>query len=207
MIILIIITLCCTTSLGLGESFSLRSNVCFGDTQEQIIEKETQQGVTIAKHQNNTLNATVVLAGVPNTKLSYSFDSNNKLIKMSYFLETDESFEQINNALIKKYGSTTYNHVTGKKLNGFTDPIAALHANADPWDPSNPRYYDWIIEDTDGSLIHIRHSAILGLTIDFTTFNYFAIRKFHAIEYTHYSQESKEWNAYMNYQNSVANDL
>lgn len=214
-----VLVLCCACSIAFGEEFALRNNVRFGDTLQEVIQKEAETGIELLEDEDSWY-AFVELAGYTGTKLSYYFDDNNKLIEMCYSLETNENYSQINDLLVQKYGSTPYNHVTGKAIAVFSIPkeweygYTMVLTGKYAWEEvpyfkyTDPHYYHWFFEQEDGSVIQIYHEAWVRHEFDFRPeIADFVAEPTHNLGYELFNKESEEAIAYMKFKNSVANDI
>lgn len=117
---------------AVAEEFTLRNGICFGDTMEEVLEKETFAIDDMADGTNDeeasssddddeddeeeypyyitTVEGTV--AGISDSYIRYNFDADKTLKEVIYYFDSnsdkdlsDSDYESVYDGLVRKYGS------------------------------------------------------------------------------------------------------
>lgn len=120
-----LLVLCCVTPAFAEEEFTLRNGIKFGDTIEDIVEKET----TLTQNEENSNWFTGTIAGYKDSDAGFIFDDDGKLTDMVYvFDQFDKDYKSredvssvyatLYRSIANKYGSAIGN--TGGTLELIT---------------------------------------------------------------------------------------
>lgn len=150
-----------------AEGFSLRNNISFGDTmdevhsKEELLIKEIDNQVEADEeypYSLTTQNGTV--AGVENSYIVYNFDNNEQLREVVYWLKEssnadriDAQYRSINEGLVRKYGDALGNKdgstyaVVGSAIDLTSYTVSLMKALGGP---AGIRDYDeWVVSGND----------------------------------------------------------
>lgn len=115
--ILIAVVLMLTSTSGIGEEFSLHNGSTFGMTKEEVVELESNAGITFEESTSGNnffpsnlprLEATTYAAGREGTSVYYLFNKNEKVNSLLYissdFMQEPIENDDVLNTLNEKYG-------------------------------------------------------------------------------------------------------
>lgn len=225
--IMFILILSCVTSSA--ESFMLRNGITFGDTMEDVLEKETFEIDTIDEENDNEeatdpdaepveypYSITTVentLAGIPESYIYYKFDANKTLKEVDYHFRSssykdtiDNDYDKVNEGLIRKYGTPLgYTNgdcyiFTGSAIEGAAI-IAYLFEMLDGY--GDLRDYDeWDVEYDD---YHVKIEQVEY----YYGSSYSEIDYCHRMSYTYFTDEdlNAEMDSKKDSQNAVDSDI
>lgn len=113
------------------EEFTLHSGTTFGMSVDEVVKLEKDAGFNVEKGEQkaaegmglafsveSSVRATGKIAGFDNTTAYYSFE-DGELYRMCYVFEGN-CFQELENALEKKYGTTEYCSLSGMVMPEFT---------------------------------------------------------------------------------------
>ena len=163
MLIISILCLSVAATSFAEEDFTLRNGIKFGDTIDDILQKETS--LTRNSETSNTF--TGKIAGYSDAECTFSFDAEGKLKSMHYdFSEscysrdsTSDVYKKLYQSLVRQYGSAEGN--TGGSCELITGPAMTqmalwvyLLGAMDKCDGDYYDYDEWIV-DTDSYHVKI----------------------------------------------------
>lgn len=161
-LISMLLVLCCATSAFAEEEFTLRSGIKFGDTIEDIVEKETT--LTREDDDSNWFKGTI--AGYKDSQALFSFDDNGKLEDMCYAFDqfgndyksssdVSDVYATLYKSVVRKYGSPLGN--TGGNVELITGSamtrmgiVVYMIGGMDGYDGDYLDYDEWIVDCTGG---------------------------------------------------------
>lgn len=154
--VFLVILMVLTSNFAFAEEFELRNGICFGDTMETIVEKET----TLTRKSDDSTSFSGRIAGFDDSDCDFEFDENEKLISMNYEFtcyskdSTMTNYKTLYDSLVRKYGKPKGN--TGGNCELITGPAVSTMAI---WvylfgelDGCSSDYYDydeWIVDVSD----------------------------------------------------------
>ena len=157
-----LLVLCCVTSAFAEEEFTLRSGIKFGDTIEDILEKET----TLTREGDDSNRFKGTIAGFKDSQALFSFNDDGKLEDMCYIFDqfgndyksssdVSDVYATLYKSVVRKYGSPLGN--TGGSVELITgcavDRMALVVYLFGGFDGSDSDYLDydeWIVDCTGG---------------------------------------------------------
>ena len=160
----------CMLLAGLGaafaeaEDFELRSGIHFGDTIDDIVEKETT--LTRLNEESNEFQGRI--SGYDDASCMFTFDDDGKLEDMRYIFGSDVCYsrDKMNNVyldlyrgLVRKYGTAIGNTggscelITGSAIDTMTLYVYLL-GELDGYSSDYTDYDEWIV-DTKGGHVKI----------------------------------------------------
>jgi len=161
-LISMLLVLCCVTAAFAEEEFTLRNGIRFGDTIEDIVEKETT--LTRESETSNWFKGTI--AGYKNSQAGFSFDDDGKLVDMCYSFDqfgndyksssdVSDVYATLYKSVVRKYGSPLGN--TGGKVELITGIAMTrmgmtvyIIGGMDGYDGDYLDYDEWIVDCTGG---------------------------------------------------------
>lgn len=127
---LLLVSIMLLSISGIAEEFTLRNGICFGDTMEEVLEKEsfaidemddgTDEEEAASSDDDDdedefpyyieTVEGTV--AGISGSYIKYNFDADKTLREVIYYFDSnsskdlsDSDYDSVQKGLIRKYGS------------------------------------------------------------------------------------------------------
>lgn len=193
----------CSCALAEGETFTIRNEITFGMTKNEVIERET----ALRNNANNISTeceyVDVSIAGINGCKLYYLFDDANKLYRVHIYFYPDNdkyirdvtakaNYTAVNNVLVSKYGNSLgnkdgYTHSVQTKALEFhlkTVDLTKLLMAIRGAGKLAEQYDEWVIR-VDGGYIKMDHMFSHLSGIDGTACT-------HELDYTFYTEA--EWN-------------
>lgn len=161
-LISMLLILCCVTSAFAEEEFTLRSGIKFGDTIEDILEKET----TLTRKSDDSNWFTGTIAGYKDSEALFSFDDDGKLVDMGYSFtqfgndyksssDVSDVYATLYKSVVRKYGSSLGN--TGGNVELITGSamtrmgiVVYMIGGMDGCDGDYLDYDEWIVDCTGG---------------------------------------------------------
>ena len=143
-----------------GSPFELRNGIHFGDTIDEIVEKETT--LTRTSEDSNSFDGRI--AGYDNAECTFTFDDNGGLEDMHYAFGTEvcdsrdaleDVYKTLGQSLIRKYGSPIGNTggscelITGSAMSNM-GLIVGLIGTMDGFDGDYIDYDEWIVDAENG---------------------------------------------------------
>lgn len=145
-----------------AEAFTLRNGILFGDTMEEILEKES----SLVRDSDDSNWFTGKVAGRDNTKVGFAFDDDEKLESMVYGFQDfsskdsmNEHYQTLYQSLVRQYGKPIGN--TGGRVELISGPafermalIVYFLGELDGCSGAYNDYDEWTL-DTDGGHVKI----------------------------------------------------
>ena len=143
-----------------AEDFELRSGIHFGDTIDDIVEKETT--LTRLDEESNEFQGRI--SGYDDASCMFTFDDDGKLEDMRYIFGSDVCYsrDKMNNVyldlyrgLVRKYGTAIGNTggscelITGSAIDTMTLYVYLL-GELDGYSSDYTDYDEWIVDTKDG---------------------------------------------------------
>lgn len=111
-IALLLVCVFLLSGTAMADDYIIHNGVKFGMTEDEVSQMESDGGFYF---QDGKWHGTV--AGQSNSTIQYYYNLNTHLLYMTWYRFPDmNSYRQINDALIAKYGNTEFSSVTGKYL-------------------------------------------------------------------------------------------
>ena len=183
-LLLLLVLLLGLTSNSFSEEFTLHNGTTFGMTRDEVIETEAAAGFTVEKdEESGYLHGEGMIANQADTGISYHFDEKDALFYMYYSFSVPDTYDVVEQGLIKKYGPTDYNSETGLKFphlegkNWGTVPFDSF-INFDGIDSQVKmeatigKYSHRLIDLPNGQSIFIEHYTYSYLQYVYGEFNY-----------------------------------
>ena len=151
------------------EEFTLHNGTTFGMTMEEVIEIEGNNGFVLSPGESgNTCSGNGIIANQQGTTISYQFDENDSLWHMQYSFSSLDTFDVVEQGLIKKYGNTDFSSETGlafpnicNENPSFPVPMAgycdSTGKGAVTFDARLLNYSHRLVELDDGDCLFIEH--------------------------------------------------
>lgn len=138
------------------EEFTLRNGILFGDTMEDILQKEQ----TLIRSGDDSTSFTGRIAGFDGATCDFEFDDDDKLISMTYGFDCSskdsmkDDYKTLYSSLVRQYGAAEGN--TGGSCELITGPAISrmamwvyLFGEVDGWAADYYDYDEWIIDCSD----------------------------------------------------------
>lgn len=158
-LILLFSCITCAYAYSNDNGFTLRSGIVFGDTLEDIVEKEK----TLTQSDEYDSSFYGKIAGYDKAKCSFSFDDDGKLESMTYTFDddicitrdfTDNVYDKLNESLIRKYGKALgYSNgscylITGPAIANMV-LMTAIMDSLDGYRADYINYDEWVVDTDD----------------------------------------------------------
>lgn len=155
LVVALILTMICSFACA-EDGFVLRNGIVFGDTIDDIVEKET----VLKRTNDNSFKFTGRIAGFDDSECEFYFDDEGKLESMLYSFDcyskdtTTSDYKTLYDSLVRKYGKPKGNRggscelITGPAI----DRMAFWVYLFGEFDGCSADYYDydeWVVDCTD----------------------------------------------------------
>lgn len=165
-ILFVVIQLICVNSAFSEEYnkpvFEIHNGVQFGMTMEEVIALEAAAGVTLKKINPDKygwegLSGEGTVAGQERTSIYYSF-IYGKLVQADYVFNARDTFNTLENALIKKYGESDHNYITRERYEKkYFDNVIKTPTHCYIFDDTAEPWSHRIVQISDSLTIAIDH--------------------------------------------------
>ena len=158
----ILLVLCCVTTAFADEEFVLRNGIKFGDTIDEIVEKET----TLTRKSDDSNWFVGTIAGYKDSEAGFFFDDGGKLEDMGYSFsqfgsdykarsDVSDVYATLYKSIVRKYGSPIGNVggnaelITGSAITRMSVMVYIV-GGADGYDGDYLDYDEWIVDCAGG---------------------------------------------------------
>lgn len=157
-----LLVLCCVTPAFAEEEFTLRNGIKFGDTIEEILEKET----SLTRKDDDSSWFSGTIAGYKDSEAGFFFDDDGKLVEMAYVFnqfgndykarsDVSDVYATLYRSIVNKYGSPignvggTTELITGSAITRMS-VMVYIFGGLDGYDGDYLDYDEWVIDCTNG---------------------------------------------------------
>ena len=186
--------------------FTLHNGTKFGMTSKEIIETEKNGGFDFSIDSNTGTAGSEGLVAGQQASIYYYFDENG-MYKMSYSFSSSNSYGTIENALMKKYGTTDFNEISGMS---FPEPNGKASPTISKSGGSSGFRWTYVIKQYSHRLVPINNAQFMMIEhVSYDMINDFGFgtpttSDMHSVRYTLLNQE--EYEQILNTMNSLQSD-